>query len=616
MADKKNNIYVLGKTTTREVYVIKQGKAFSQNEYLIIEDEEHGNIIGEVMETNIYPMIFNSILPSGATLDCIKDLGYDVDKKTSIGKLKVLNEISYPVTPTSNVRKPIFDEIKHLLINAELEKGMLLGVIKGTEELENTLPMELKNIVPLWSNKVIVPQREVPFIFNHYKLKENPGLGFFGGSGSGKTVALRTLCEELMDLGIPGLAFDIHFELDFKEPTDGLEGSQIRDYSDKYEVFEIGDNLGINFEELKPSELVDLLEFSMELSPAMRSAITSIHSKGDGLIHLKNKLNKLKIAFDNEDKTGRKKEELSEEIMLLYAKHKLEISGSGTLQAILWRLVGLEKQGLFRGNTLKVERAIKNCKLAVLRSSNTVALQMLSAYLIKKMYKKRRKYKDFKNDIDVKNGLKEKPDFFPMFFVILDEAHNFAPNSLFNTPSKRILKELSQEGRKYGVYEVFATQLPNLMDPTMFSQISTKFIFRINTTKDIDTISREGNLTSEQASRLPDLTSGNCFVVSSMFGKVYYVQFRTSRTKSPHQENPFDELEAYRKELQKSSLSNVLMELLPIKQSKIPDIHANVNRVYGSSVTVEEIVSELEKMARNGDVSKKKSPMGCTYEAV
>jgi len=49
--------------------------------------------------------------------------------------------------------------------------------------------------------------------------------------------------------------------------------------------------------------------------------------------------------------------------------------------------------------------------------------------------------------------------------VVTDEAHNFAPKG-YDCPSKAILKEISQEGRKYGVFLILAPRgQPYLMKP-------------------------------------------------------------------------------------------------------------------------------------------------------
>lgn len=607
------NIYVLGKTTPKEIYAITQEKAFVQSEYIIIEDELHGNLIGEIVETNFFPMIVNSILPPGCVVEFVTELGFETNKATAIAKVKILDELQSPVTPSSKVRNPEYDEIKHLLINAQLPEGMLLGVIKGTDDVQDSLPDDLHNIVPLWVNKKIVPQTGVPFILNHHNLREYPGVGFFGGSGSGKTVALRSYCEEIMEIQAPGLAFDPHFELDFKEPNEGISPSQVRDYRDRYEIFQVGENVGINFSELTVSELIDLLEFSKELSEPMKSALESIYEKGDTYSNLFNKIQKLRMAFENEARPPHMKQEIHKDAQMLFEKHKNNIAGASTLQGLSWRLSGLYKTGIFNKDISLVEKAIKNCKLAIIRSPKYKALRMISSYLINKLYKKRRDYQDYDQKLD-KGDVR--PEYFPMFFIIMDEAHNFAPNGITTTPTKRALREIAQEARKYGVFEVFATQRPSLLDTTIVAQLNTKFIFRTNIKQDMDMIKVETNITDEEFKRLPELASGNCFVSSATLRKTYFVKFRTTRTKSPHQADPFEQLREYRNKIQANSLDNILIKFLPIKSDKINEIHADVNREYGSHVDVNEITKSLEKMVLKGHISMKKSPFGAIYSLV
>lgn len=602
-------IYVLGKTTPKEIYIITQDRAFMQSEYMIIEDEKHGNLVGEIVETNYYPMVVNSILPPGCVIEFVANLGFETIKATAIAKVKILDELQSPVTPSSRVRNPEYDEIKHLLINAQLPEGMLLGVIKGTDDVQDSLPSDLQDIVPLWVDKKIVPQSGVPFIINHHKLREYPGIGFFGGSGSGKTVALRSYCEEIMEIKAPGLAFDPHFELDFKEPNEGISESQIRDYQDRYEIFQVGENVGINFSELTVTELIDLLEFSKELSEPMKSALESVYEKGDTYTNLFNKIGKLRMAFENESRPQHMKQEIPQDAKMLFEKHKNNIAGASTLQGLSWRLSGLYKTGIFNKDISLVEKAIKNCKLAIIRSPKYKALRMISSYLISKLYKKRRDYQDFDQKLDSK----DRPDYFPMFFIIMDEAHNFAPNGNISTPTKRVLREIAQEARKYGVFEVFATQRPSLLDTTIVAQLNTKFIFRTNIKQDMDMIKVETNLTDEEFKRLPELSSGNCFVASATLRKTYYVKFRTTRTKSPHQADPFEQLKEYRSKIEASSLDNILIKFLPIKSDKINNIHADINREYGSHVAIDEITNTLERMSFKDILSKKKTPFGSIY---
>ena len=126
---------------------------------------------------------------------------------------------------------------------------------------------------------------------------------------------------------------------------------------------------------------------------------------------------------------------------------------------------------------------------------------------------------------------------FPTFIVITDEAHNFAPKGV-DSPTKHILREIAQEGRKYGVFLVLATQRPTLLDDTITAQLNTKLIFRTVRASDIDTIREETDISTEEAKRLPYLQTGDVFISSSKLGRTSYVRIRYADTESPHKENP------------------------------------------------------------------------------
>lgn len=383
--------YVVGKTDEREVYVASLHRAFVLNEYLIIDDIEHNLPVGEIIETNAYNEVTDETFSpkSGIKLSLDKIYGYDnlENKKVYIGKLKLLKEYHTPIVPHSELKLPSFDEIGDLLVNTTIDKGFTLGVINGTRTLYDKLPSEIKNIAPLYENRQIVEQDAVPFLLDFRSFKEYPHMGFFGGSGSGKTFGLRVACEEIMQKGIPAIAFDPHFEFDFSEAMDGLPHYQRFPYQGKYELFQIGENVGINFAELSTSEILSLLEFIGDLSQPMRGAIETLHEKNDSFTTLATRINNLKKAFENMEKKTHERENLSSEASILYAKYKDKVAGAMTLQGVSWRLDQLEKTGLFKYDVKLVENALLNRKLAVVRGSQ-MHLKMIASYLIGKMYRK------------------------------------------------------------------------------------------------------------------------------------------------------------------------------------------------------------------------------------
>ena len=299
---------------------------------------------------------------------------------------------------------------------------------------------------------------------------------------------------------------------------------------------------------------------------------------------------------------------MPDDVVLLFQKHRNKISGAATLQAVSWRLDQLDKIGLFKNDVSLVEKCIQKRKIAVIRGKQK-HLKMISSYLINKLYRKRRLYRDWEQTKHVfKND--EQPQKFPPFFIIIDEAHEFAPKDKKETPIKRVLREISQEARKYGVFEIFGTQRPALLDTTITAQLNTKIIFRTNIESDMQMIKTETNLNHAQMTRLPELSSGNAFVSSATLRKTMYIRFKAPITGSSHNNHPFDELENFNKE---SEIKEVLLNLMPIQTDMIPDINSKINQSLKRMVPVKEILETLEEMAFDNIIIKEKTPFGVKY---
>lgn len=599
---------VLGLTGTRYVYVINQSSPYIQSEYLIIEDALQGNLISEVIDTEILPFANDKILPNGCVTDFIDKMNYDINKPLFLAKVKILNEIPYPIMPGSKVRPSVYEEISHIISKAKSDDSMILGIIKGTELSQDELPYDLQNISPLWESGSAVTQKGVPFMINHHSFREYPHVGVFGSSGSGKSFALRVICEELMKLKIPGLAFDPHYELKFEGTMNGLdsviEKDNLINYKDRYEEFIIGENIGIKFEDINSTELISLFDFVDPLTEPQKNALELLHQKGDSFTILKKKVVAIKEAFEikEKEKISRKNSGDSSFTPLqdeLYSKLKSQVSGSVTLQALSWKCVALEKTNIFIGDILDVKKAMKNRKLAIIRG-DVRRLQMISSYIINKLYKSRRNYID------------KEEDYFPPFFIIVDEAHNFAPESKNSTPTKAILRKIGQEARKYGIFEIMCTQRPRNLDNTLLAQLNTKFIFRLTDSNDMLVAKVEGNLTDSEVSRLPDLASGNCFVSSAILDKTYPVRFRTTFSKAPNVRDPFSEMEEKIKEAD-DGIEKVLLSFMPLTTLTLGRSLPKIIEAYDKYITLEEVTNILDKMVSEGILKKDRDAIGLKY---
>ena len=604
--DKKNKIgYVFGNTSTRYINIINQVSPYIQSEYLTIKDELQGDLTCEVIETKILPFAHNSVLPDGCITNFVKNLKLDEFRPIFLAKAKILNEIPYPVMPNSKVLTAEYDEISNIIVKANPKDSMVLGIIKGTELSQDELPEDLKNIAPLWDSGSAVNQKGIPLLLNHHKLREYPHIGLFGSSGSGKSFALRVICEELMKLKIPGICLDPHHEIKFEGFMKGLSNEFHSDFSDSYQEFTIGKNVGIRFEDLNVSELESLFDFIDPLTEPQKNALEVLYEKGMTFKNLQKHINDLKEAFDIMDVKGKKGKFSSEETALtpsqtdLYNKNKSKVSGSVSLQALAWKCVSLEKTKIFTNDITGIKKAMKGRKLAVVRG-DILRLQMISSYLISKLYKARRKYID------------EDGDYFPPFFTIVDEAHNFAQEGGKGNPTKFILRKIGQEARKYGVFLIACTQRPRNLDNTLLAQLNTKFIFRLTDQNDMQIAKVEGNLTNGEVSRLPDLPSGNCFVSSAILNKTYPVRFRTTFSKAPNVKDPFEELQEEIGAIEEA-LEGVLISFLPLTGIMIGKKLKDICDSYGQRISVKEIVECLDGMAKKKIISKETDLCGVKY---
>lgn len=605
---------VVGITNQQEVYVANKEKSFKINQILVIEDKFQGDQKGEVVETSSYnkyvPMALNSELADSSVIKSLESLGYKVSEETiHIAKVRLLIEAEYPIETAANVRAPKFEEVRDLLVKAEPQKGLVVGTIKSTAEMLEELPGELCDIAPIQKNGEVFKQDGVPFIFDIYKMNQYPHIGIFGGSGSGKSFGLRVLLEEMMKLNIPTIVLDPHYEMDFSEISEPQMFKGIS-FKEKFECLQVGFHIGVNFIDLKTSDLKNLLSAISPLTDVMSGAVDELHKRKDTYQSFSDRIKLLSEALE-EGKNGLQDglanssdkyevEKYQECINLLGKYSNLQLS---TVKAIGFRLGVLDKQGIFNNDITAVEEGIKAGKMIIIQGSSKL-LQVFATYLLNNLYHKRRDYRDSQYK-------KIEGEYFPPFVIVTDEAHNFAPKG-YESPSKSVLKEIAQEGRKYGVFLIFATQRPTLLDETITAQLNTKIVFRTVRGSDIGTIKEETDLTVEEAKRLPYLQSGDAFISSAILGRTIPIRIRMAKTLSPHTQNPFLELEAAN-EKEQEKLIEMLKDKMPFFDGKLNEIISQLEKEKGVRVSYKELMGKLEWLYKNGKINKKETPFGIEW---
>ncbi|HZK42726.1 MAG TPA: ATP-binding protein [Syntrophomonadaceae bacterium] len=616
---------VVGTTNEHEIWASSGERSFRLNELLIIEDSFLNYPVGEVIETySVNPFIPSidektPVLVDGDVMDVLNSLGYEIaDEMIYFAKLRIISELFYPVKTGANIREPEFEEVRDLLIRTLPPDGLTVGVIQGTEGLTDSLPIELQQVSPLFDTKKgIMPQVGVPFVFDYKSMNNYPHIGIFGGSGSGKSFGLRVLIEELMEKKVPLLVFDPHYEMSFKDVFDeNLPDDFKGDYDRSCLIVTVGVDAGVKFDTLTSGDLCNLLGAVSPITEAMESAVSAVLERRDHLALFQDRIDSLikllespnddhyrQEFMDRTDIEEKRKNQYWNKLLAL----KKQVGQISTLKSITWRLSRLVRQGIFMDKGIKrIEEGLKAQKTVIIRGTIWM-LRVYAAYVLRSVYQKRRDYRDA---VQKGQTIEEK---FPPFVVITDEAHNFAPKGDFNVPSKREMREIAQEGRKYGVFLILASQRPALLDDTINAQLNTKIIFRTVRSTDLNVIREETDIASEDVKRLPYLPSGTGYISSPVIGRTMSIKVRVSKTRSPHQLNPFDELEEQLNE-HFELVTKIINDYLPLNESNLIDI---ILRLEKEEINLSEIelINYLEKMAENGIVRKETNPLlGITYK--
>ncbi|HEY8363908.1 MAG TPA: ATP-binding protein [Tissierellaceae bacterium] len=607
---------VVGITTQQEVYIGSRDRNFRINEFVVIEDPQQKDLLGEVVEAYTFnryiPLNIGGDFIDNSVLESLKSLGYNIDEETIyVAKVRLLNEALYPIQTGSDVRLPKFNEIKNLMIKATKEDGLVLGTIRNTDDMAGEMDQEFKNLLYTFEDNELCPQREIPFILDLKSMYQYPHIGVFGGSGSGKSFGLRVILEELMRHNIPTIVLDPHFEMDFSENAPYFENSEI-DFTDRFKCLQVGYHVGVKFQDLSPQDLKNLLDAASPITDAMNNAVDVLFKYNDSFQSFYDRIKMLIEAQEEgslekienrinqaENEEERKAWEKRKELYLSYDK----TCPYSSVRGIMWRLKRLDNEGIFSKDIREIEDGLQRGKLIVIQG-NTRILQVFSTYLLNNLYHKRRDYKD--------SQYKNTPsDYFPPFIIVTDEAHNFAPKG-YNSPSKSILKEISQEGRKYGVFLILATQRPTLLDETITAQLNTKFIFRTVRASDIQTIKEETDLTVEETRRLPYLRTGDVFISSAAMGRTIFARIRAAITSSPHTENPFDELKNKEKEDEDRFL-NMIKTKLPIMETDLINLISELEKEYDVTFTVNSLEDRLKTLAKKGLICREETIFGYKY---
>jgi DNA helicase HerA-like ATPase len=185
-------------------------------------------------------------------------------------------------------------------------------------------------------------------------------------------------------------------------------------------------------------------------------------------------------------------------------------SDFGTAGAVIWRINSrLEGSDIFDDfENLSLDRLFRpgQCTVLQLNEVDQREQQVVVATLLRRLLHARMQ-------TEKRLAVEGDDTYLPYpAFVLIEEAHNFAPASA-DLVSSQILKTILSEGRKFGVAVGLISQRPGKLDGDVLSQCMTQFILRIVNPVDQARVAESvESVGRDLLSELPALSKGQAIV--------------------------------------------------------------------------------------------------------
>lgn len=384
---------------------------------------------------------------------------------------KILKQLLVPLEPGIEVLKASDEFIKKTLGLEESKSGAFIGCLNGYESVNVFLDL----------NKLLTKHVAV-----------------LAKSGAGKSFCAGVIVEEILEKEIPLLIIDPHGEystLRYKNDKDNerLEkfkikaksyAENIQEYSPDIENNPSAKPLKLNAYNLSSSELVHLLP--AKLSNAQLGLLYS----------------SLRNMKDSVDFSGLITE--------------LELEENNAKYTLINLIEFIQKLNLFSNSPSSLQELIQpgKCTIINLKGVQSELQEVIVYKLLKDLFHARKK-------ADI-----------PPFFVILEEAHNYIPERNFGeAKSSSIIRQISSEGRKFGLGLCIISQRPSRVDKSALSQCTTQIILKVTNPGDIKAIANsvEG-LTADTEKEIKNIPIGTA-MITGIVDLPLFVNIRPRKTK-------------------------------------------------------------------------------------
>ncbi|NPA22174.1 MAG: ATP-binding protein [Candidatus Micrarchaeota archaeon] len=317
-------------------------------------------------------------------------------------------------------------------------------------------------------------------------------LSILAMSGAGKSNFVSVMVDELMQRGneFPIVILDIHGEyagLEKKYPT------RVIKYTDK--------DIKLSFDEIESAIVRDLYNITEQLELYLDIVIERLREQG-------------RLTLEN----------LMEEVS--------QIKKGQVAKGLLWRLRKLQRQGIFQERAYPALEDIQPGNLILVDFSevyNPRKLSILGYVLLKRLFDARRRGR------------------IPPLIVVVEEAHNLAPERTEARLSRQMLERIAREGRKFGVFLVVVSQRPAYLSQTLLAQMNVQVTLRITNPHDLQYISQSSeHISSTALKEIPSLLPGEAILTGYARFPLYIKTKRRDRIiEEVKNKSPYEMLEEW-----------------------------------------------------------------------
>ena len=393
-------------------------------------------------------------------------LGYTKENNLNTKLLPLI----YPVKPASCVQYPSSEDVEKLLIS----------------DLNSKHPIFIGSLLARDSVKIKIDADNL--VSRHACI--------YGMSGSGKTVMVRRIINELMAKNYPMLVLDIHGDYL------GLVQKHKKIFPNN-QIKLFYPNLSVNSEDKEIIyTLIDKLGNS--LTDPQKDFLSSLLEKGKyeggSLLKYINLLVVKAKAFAAENSTSFKNIKPASMYVVARSLNQVSKKLSHMEQTNFkhrQKMQQLNFEELPDANS-EPEKIISKGQLSILylKGYETLPASAIVSILLENLFKHRQ----------------EVDEEIPPFLTIIEEAHNFIPSRSENRddlPSVSTIRKVISEGRKFGTGIVIISQRPSRLDETIASQCNSQIIFRMVNQKDQRAIrDRSETLDVDDSNQLSNLANG------------------------------------------------------------------------------------------------------------